>query len=867
MSATLAWDSFLGVGQQPPAMMTNARIVAFDRQNFVLVGGLTGRRSKRVFNLRNYGEQGWQWRDITPKLGDAFEEVCNQAMCALRYEDKLPRNKVNLTRGRCMLFVFGGQVQGGVNDAGRPVLSSATYFLDLENPIGPIWRKLFCPEAPTAREGACALVHRGEIFLFGGRAAAMSNSNGIMADMWSLDIDQCDMNAQVQSAEAYGGGLGGSTWVPHATVKSGRYPKGRYGHAMVSIADKIYLFGGMSDQKLGDLWCYTPATTSFSSSGILKRSTATSSSSGNSWNPVRTVGKTPAARSGHGMLYVEPDSLVVWGGMLKDAPGGFPVMGTTVYVLDLQCLYWTTPYVLGECPPPRKSMAVSDFTGGIFVCYGGAPCGDVFRNCIETPQRAFVYTLRSTLDDAVSSSVTNNNAENSAGGAAKGGDAEAGASTSQAPPATGDVGNISAKASEHFLTEGRDRLLSLKLQLERRKKEVIELVSQLHKEQAQREQKDRILRNLSKDIFSVDNEMSYLQKRNKILYRIGLAEQSLRKSCESSCQKLKGLASVVEAIMIAKEGGDDYIKDLLSSATAGGGASAGGIKKGAPGGQQAESEDDELMRRIFCSHLHSSNLEEGGDHQQQVEPNADGSFTVALTANASGSKSAAGGNGKDAAPGMKSGNNKGGSNPSSRRNSSATANSNFEDEDAAAEAAEAELEELEKEHKDLLKQVLAQEKKHSTEERKLGDLLQQLRVDLGVLDDTQALHEQRGQQQQLGAGSSSPNKHNRSGSRMSPDRVEDALSPRLSDRGENYPSGNVSVPPLKFYNDGEVEQDEDEQAGDAGDRQQEITSPLVELDPGGAEFREGGTTSNNLSREQLSVEFHQTSQVLLDEQG
>lgn len=82
---------------------------------------------------------------------------------------------------------------------------------------------------------------------------------------------------------------------------------------------------------------------------------------------MQTVGKVPAARSNHGMLYVAPDSLVVWGGLLKDAPGGCPVMGTTVYVLDLQCLYWTTPYVSGDCPPPRKCMAVSDFTGGIFV--------------------------------------------------------------------------------------------------------------------------------------------------------------------------------------------------------------------------------------------------------------------------------------------------------------------------------------------------------------------------------------------------------------------------------------------------------------------------------------------------------------------
>ena len=75
MSATLAWDCFLGTGQQPEAMMTNARIVALDKHNYILVGGLTGKRSKRVFHLRPYGDQGWQWRDITPTYGDPFDPV------------------------------------------------------------------------------------------------------------------------------------------------------------------------------------------------------------------------------------------------------------------------------------------------------------------------------------------------------------------------------------------------------------------------------------------------------------------------------------------------------------------------------------------------------------------------------------------------------------------------------------------------------------------------------------------------------------------------------------------------------------------------------------------------------------------------
>ena len=96
-------------------------------------------------------------------------------------------------------------------------------------------------------------------------------------------------------------GIGGGVWTNYPDEKKGRYPKARHAHSMVSINDKIYMFGGQHspDQKLGDLWCYKPLGPR------------------EGWSLVRTVGKTPAPRSGHAMLYLAPDSLVIWGGMLK----------------------------------------------------------------------------------------------------------------------------------------------------------------------------------------------------------------------------------------------------------------------------------------------------------------------------------------------------------------------------------------------------------------------------------------------------------------------------------------------------------------------------------------------------------------------
>ncbi|CAD7962507.1 unnamed protein product [Amoebophrya sp. A25] len=676
MSATLAWDSFLGVGQQPPAMITNARIMALDANNFILVGGLTGKRSKRVFHLRPYADQGWQWLDITPETGDAFEEVCNHAMCGVMYDSTRVRGRLNRDKGRAMLFAFGGQTQG---DQGRFGLSSSTWFLDLEHTAGPVWRKLFCPEAPSAREGAYALLHENAIWLFGGRAAAMSNSNGIMADMWSLNIDSCDMAAPVQNPKAYNGGIGGSTWVGHSAEKSQRYPKARFGHAMVSIKERIYMFGGQNTptQKLGDLWSYQ-----------------TSGSRQGHWSLVRTVGKTPAPRAGHAMLYIAPDSLVVWGGLLKDAPGGFPVMGSTVYVLDLQCLYWTTPYVSGDCPPPRKCMAVSDFSGGAFVCYGGAPCGDVLRNTVEAPQRAVVYRLQSqdhSCDDTSSVGGGQEAGGPSATSNAAGGEDESGSSS------------ISATSRDHFLSEGRDRLLSMKLQLERRKKETVELATQLRREVAVRAQKDRILENLSADLARISSEGEYLKKRNALLYKIGSHESLLRKLHDDFGKKLRTLAALVEAIMIAKEGGDEYIKELLGDEV--------DVAVKTPEKVDAEGSQPPSASKEGAA---SSAAKKGAASSGKKKKKSDAEEEEARIA---------------------------------------------AEAEAAEEAAAAELEALEAEHKTTVQQVMTLDRKLANEEKRVGDVLLKLRDELGVLDDAQALAEdQLPTSQQRSPARSSPDR-------------------------------------------------------------------------------------------------------------
>lgn len=158
----------------------------------------------------------------------------------------------------------------------------------------------------------------------------------------------------------------------------------------------------------------------------------------------------------------------------------------------------------------------------------------MFRNSIDAPQRAVCYTLR-CLDESEQETATVDTASGGPTGGANAPQVPSGADESAA-------GGISAKASEHFLNEGKERLLQLKLQLQRRKKETVELVAQYHREQVARDEKDRILDALSADLKRLSGEEEYLKKRNRILHKIGQAEFALRKNADEFCKRLKGLA-------------------------------------------------------------------------------------------------------------------------------------------------------------------------------------------------------------------------------------------------------------------------------------------------------------------------------------
>ena len=129
---------------------------------------------------------------------------------------------------------------------------------------------------------------------------------------------------------------------------------------MVPVGEtKIFLFGGEDDPaehtKKADLWMFHLKT--------------------KSWSEVQPRGKRPCARSEHALLYVPPNNLVLWGG-LKTNNEPLP-NHHIIYILDLQCNYWTCPYIghLNQSPKPALGMAVSNFSSGCMICFGGLPLG------------------------------------------------------------------------------------------------------------------------------------------------------------------------------------------------------------------------------------------------------------------------------------------------------------------------------------------------------------------------------------------------------------------------------------------------------------------------------------------------------------
>ena len=130
---------------------------------------------------------------------------------------------------------------------------------------------------------------------------------------------------------------------------AGDLPPARDSHALVYDSDTglIYLFGGFTEEVVGDMWLYDPAA--------------------NTWSEIDPSGTMPAARDRHRMVY-DParNRVLLFGGWLGD----YCVDETWAY--DPAANTWAELHPVGEHPSRRDSHAmVYDPGAGKVILFGG----------------------------------------------------------------------------------------------------------------------------------------------------------------------------------------------------------------------------------------------------------------------------------------------------------------------------------------------------------------------------------------------------------------------------------------------------------------------------------------------------------------
>mmetsp|Transcript_31883 Transcript_31883/g.97396 ORF Transcript_31883/g.97396 Transcript_31883/m.97396 type:complete len:598 (+) Transcript_31883:113-1906(+) len=164
---------------------------------------------------------------------------------------------------------------------------------------------------------------------------------------------------------------------------SGTQPTARTEHSMCALANRIYLFGGI-----------TIADGAFD--GAVYELDACVGCPSNTWRTISVFGERPLARRGH-TADVIGHIMYVFGGV--DISGQYQ---DSVYALDLRSFRWSRPHSIGAPPAPRWGHASILLNEAIHIIAGiesppSAP--QFFSNSIFTLSRRCQGTVRLTSSD------------------------------------------------------------------------------------------------------------------------------------------------------------------------------------------------------------------------------------------------------------------------------------------------------------------------------------------------------------------------------------------------------------------------------------------------------------------------------------
>ncbi|KAI6370779.1 hypothetical protein MCOR07_000163 [Pyricularia oryzae] len=225
-------------------------------------------------------------------------------------------------------IVYGGDTkidEADVLDETLYLLNTSTRQWSRSLPAGP---------RPSGRYGHSLNILGSKIYIFGGQVEGY-----FMNDLAAFDLNQLQMQDNRWEMLLQNSDSGGP---PVGTV-----PPARTNHTMITYNDKMYLFGGTNGfQWFNDVWCYDPAS--------------------NSWSQLDCIGYIPIPREGHAASLVD-DVMYIFGGRTEEGAD----LGDLA-AFRITSRRWYTFQNMGPSPSPRSGHSMTT-VGKAVVVVGGEP--------------------------------------------------------------------------------------------------------------------------------------------------------------------------------------------------------------------------------------------------------------------------------------------------------------------------------------------------------------------------------------------------------------------------------------------------------------------------------------------------------------
>ena len=292
---------------------------------WILFGGVNASRSNEALSLDTSLNEWKALSKSNPPLGRSYH---------ISWLDSASQ----------ILYIFGGQ-----GPKREPMYDMHALLLNSGK-----WIKLGPSERPAGRIHSAGCIFGNSLYMFGGATAPSGMPNN---DLWGFNHLEINWSAAERDGQCPG-------WAEIACASA---PLERKGHTMVSDKNSIYVFGGMSGSTYyNDLCCLKPP--SFQ------------------WFTPHTFGQGPSPRAFHASTVTTNSKMIIFAGKGYGTRAQSDLL-CDIYILDLQDLYWSSPFIAGFYPSMRYGAGiawgrnVNNFeqiliVGGIGIGYAGM---DVFN--------------------------------------------------------------------------------------------------------------------------------------------------------------------------------------------------------------------------------------------------------------------------------------------------------------------------------------------------------------------------------------------------------------------------------------------------------------------------------------------------------